>query len=113
MTTDVLALIIEAHWRGRVRPAFLLSDEEADMRKSIKEHELLKPKSSKAETKADITDLAARAIIGAEAERREAKTAKLRQARMEAEAKLSASPALANKPRRMKSSTPRHSRSSV
>ncbi len=83
------------------------------MRKSIKEHELLKPKSSKAETKADITDLAARAIIGAEAERREAKTAKLRQARMEAEAKLSASPALANKPRRMKSSTPRHSRSSV
>lgn len=83
------------------------------MRKSIKEHELFKPKSSKAETKADITNLAARAIIGAEAEHREAKTAKLRRARMEAEAKLFASPALTTKPRRMKSSTLRHSRTSL
>ena len=79
------------------------------MRKSIKKHERLKPKPSKA----DITNLAARAIIGAEAEHREAKTAKLRRARMEAEAKLFASPALTTKPRRMKSSTPRHSRTSL
>jgi len=47
---------------------------------------VFRPKPSKAETKADITDHAARAIITDEAERREAKTAKLRQARLEREA---------------------------
>ena len=44
------------------------------------------PKPSRAETKADVTDHAARSIISAEAERREAKTARLRQARLEQEA---------------------------
>ena len=52
----------------------------------ITEHNLFKPKPSKAETKADVTTHVARAIIGAEAERREAKTARLRQARLEDEA---------------------------
>lgn len=47
---------------------------------------LFKPRQSKAETKADTTDHAARAIITAEAERRDAKTARLRQARLEREA---------------------------
>ncbi len=56
---------------------------------------LFKPRQSKAETKADTTDHAARAIITAEAERREAKTARLRQARLEMEATqpLAAAPA--------------------
>lgn len=49
---------------------------------------LFKPKSSKADTRADLTDHTARAIIGDEAARREAKTARLRQARLDNEAKL-------------------------
>lgn len=44
------------------------------------------PARSKAESKADATDHAARAIIGAEARSREAKTRRLRQARLEREA---------------------------
>ena len=48
------------------------------------------PGPSKAETKADITDHAARTIVGDEAARREAKTARLKQARLESEARLSA-----------------------
>jgi hypothetical protein len=55
---------------------------------TITEHNLFKPRSSKAETKADITSHTVRAIIGAETERREVKTARLRQARLEAEAML-------------------------
>lgn len=47
---------------------------------------------SKAETKADITNHTARAIIGAEADKMAAKTAKLRQARLEREAQLAAEP---------------------
>lgn len=71
-------------------------------------HTLFRPKPSKA----DVTNHAARAIIGAEAERREAKTAKLRQARREAEAKLAAS-AAPGEPLRAKSATPRRARSSM
>jgi hypothetical protein len=55
-----------------------------------------KPKPSKAETKADVTDHAARSIISAEAERREAKTARLRQARLEQEAAQTATQAVAS-----------------
>jgi hypothetical protein len=57
------------------------------------QHNLFKPARSKAESKAQTTDNAARAIIGDEAARREAKTAKLRQARLESEAKAAAEPA--------------------
>lgn len=57
------------------------------MSRAIDEQSLFKPRPSKAETKADITDHAARAIIGDEASRRETKTARLRQARLESEAK--------------------------
>lgn len=53
------------------------------------ERDLFKPKPSKA----DITDQAAQTIIDDEAARREAKTARLRQARLEMEAKLAAAPA--------------------
>lgn len=56
---------------------------------TITEQNLFKPKPSKAETRADITNRVARGILGAETERREAKTARLRQARLDAEAKLS------------------------
>ena len=69
----------------------------------IPEHNLFRPKPSKAETKADITNNVARAIIGEEVERRDAKTARLRLARLAAEAKLAASSAPANKPRLAKS----------
>lgn len=58
------------------------------MSRAIDEQSLFKPRPSKAETKADITDHAARAIIGDEASRRDAKTARLRQARLESEARL-------------------------
>jgi hypothetical protein len=63
------------------------------MSRTIDENILFKPKSSKAETKADITNDAARAIIGDEAARREAKTAKLRQMRLDQEAAAAAIPA--------------------
>ncbi|MDZ5699519.1 hypothetical protein [Chelativorans sp. M5D2P16] len=69
------------------------------MSRSATKDNLFKPKPSKAETKADITDHTARAIIGDEAARREAKTARLRQARLENEAK-SSTPAAPGKPRR-------------
>ena len=69
------------------------------MDRAIAEHSLFRPKPSKAETKADITDHAARAIIGNEAALREAKTARLRQARLENEAKLAAAPASAGQQR--------------
>lgn len=59
---------------------------------TITEHNLFKPRPSKAESKADITNHTARAIIGAEAERREAKTARLREARLEKEATRAAEP---------------------
>lgn len=50
------------------------------------EHTLFKPPKSKSETKADVTDNAARAIIDDEVARREAKTARLRRARLAQEA---------------------------
>jgi hypothetical protein len=46
---------------------------------------LFKPAPNKLETKAQVTDSAARAIIDAEATKREAKTARLREARREKE----------------------------
>ena len=69
------------------------------MDRAIAEHSLFRPKPSKPETKDDITDHAARAIIGNEAALREAKTARLRQARLENEAKLAAAPASAGQQR--------------
>lgn len=52
----------------------------------VTQQNLFRPARSKAESKADTTNNAARAIIDDEAARREAKTAKLRQARLEQEA---------------------------
>lgn len=46
-----------------------------------------RPKRSRSEVKAEVTDRAARLIIEAEVQRREAKTEKLRQARLEREAR--------------------------
>ncbi len=60
------------------------------MARSTAQHSLFKPKPSKAETKADVTSDAARAIIRDEAERREAKTARLRQERLDSEKKMAA-----------------------
>jgi hypothetical protein len=60
----------------------------------ITKDNLFRPTRSKAETKAQVTDNAARAIIDAEADSREAKTERLRKARlkMEAEQAESAEP---------------------
>ena len=79
------------------------------MSRSITEHALFKPKPSRLETKADTTDHAARVITGDETARREAKTARLRQARLENEAKLAAAPKL----RPQKAASTRRARSSA
>lgn len=65
----------------------------------ITEHNLFKPKHSKTESKADATTHIARALIGAEVELRNAKTARLREARLENEA-TRASASSAEEPRR-------------
>jgi hypothetical protein len=82
-----------------------------DMGEMITEQSLFKPKASKAETKADTTTNAARTIIDAEAEKREAKTARLRQARLDQEA-LAAEQAAPAKPKRAKVAAPRKTKSS-
>ncbi len=51
---------------------------------------LFKPALSKAEIKAEVTDRTARAITDADTAQREAKTARLRSARLEMEAKQAA-----------------------
>lgn len=56
----------------------------------ITELNLFKPKPSKAESKAEMTSNTARAIIDDEAAGRAAKTARLREARLENEARLAA-----------------------
>lgn len=71
---------------------------------------LFKPSRPTAETKAEITNRTARAMIDAEAERREINTAKLRQARLEKEALMAAEPEPV-KARRVKAAGPRRSRS--
>lgn len=70
-----------------------------------------KPARSKAETKADITDRTARAIIDDESGVREAKTEKLRRARLEREAREASAP-LASEARKAKRSASRHKSSS-
>lgn len=77
------------------------------MGRGIVEHSLFKPKSSKAETKADVTNHAARAIISDEAARREAKTAKLRQQRLDNETRLAAAPPPAKPVPKKRASAPR------
>jgi hypothetical protein len=71
------------------------------------EHDLFKPKQSKAESKADTTNRTARGIIGAEAQKRDAKTARLRQARLEKEAVAPVTPAPPTKLQRRKAPTAR------
>jgi hypothetical protein len=61
------------------------------MSSHITEHNLFRPVRSKS-TKADITDHTARTILEAEAERRDAKTARLRAARLAKEAVLIPAP---------------------
>ncbi|WP_144701943.1 hypothetical protein [Aminobacter sp. J44] len=77
------------------------------MTQPLTEQTLFKPQpSNKAQTKADMTDSAARAIIGEEARRREEKTARLREARLAREAAAAAAaakPAIAPKRRKIRS----------
>ncbi|MEO1701639.1 MAG: hypothetical protein AAFR71_06250 [Pseudomonadota bacterium] len=61
---------------------------------------------TRTETKAEITNRAARAVIDAETQSREAKTAKLRRARIENEKRIAASPDAA-KPKPAKTSRAR------
>jgi hypothetical protein len=60
------------------------------MNSAITKDNLFRPARSKAETKADVTDSTARAIIDAEIESREAKTERLRKARLKMEAEQAA-----------------------
>lgn len=73
---------------------------------------LFRPSRSKAETKAETTNYTARAIIDAEAVQREAKTARLRQARLESEASKPAADVTV-KTRRSKTSGVRRGKSSM
>lgn len=77
---------------------------------AITQHNLFAPKPSKGETKADVTSGVARAIVGAETELRAIKTARLMQARKEAEAMRPVCPA-PSKPRRAKSTVAAGARS--
>ena len=77
----------------------------------INRHNLFRPAKSKADTKADLTNQTARAIVDAETEGREAKTARLRQARLDMEAK-SADELSTAQPGRAKTPAPRRARSS-
>lgn len=77
----------------------------------ITEHNLFKPKPIK-QSKADITNHAARAIIGDEAARRDAKTARLRKARLIAETLLATAPS-PTKTISRKSKAARRARSSM
>lgn len=52
------------------------------MTKRVTKENLFKPSKSKSETKADITDSAARAILDAEAAKRRAKSERLRAQRL-------------------------------
>ena len=56
------------------------------MNKTLNKDNLLRPQKSKAQSKADLTDSTARAIIKVEADERQAKTRRLKQARLEMEA---------------------------
>jgi hypothetical protein len=56
------------------------------MTEAITEDNLFRPMPTKPQNKADLTDSTARAIIQAEANDREAKTRRLRQARLQMEA---------------------------
>lgn len=82
------------------------------MSTELTEHTLFRPTRSKSETKADITDQTARAIIEADAERRESKTARLRQARLESEANSTDAPAPVKR-RARKTDVTRRGRSSM
>ncbi|WP_082143679.1 hypothetical protein [Nitratireductor soli] len=75
------------------------------MTSPVTKHNLFKPTRPKAETKSETTNSIARAIIDAEAESREAKTLRLKKARLAMEAKQPA-PAPA-KTRAKKASKPK------
>ena len=75
------------------------------MTSSVTKHTLFKPARPKAETKSEITNSVARAIIDAEAESREAKSLRLKKARLAMEARQPA-PAPA-KPRAKKAAKPK------
>jgi hypothetical protein len=93
---------------GPKRPAFLFSNRIGDKRmlKQTAGEGIFKPLGSKAESKASATDAASRQIIDAEVAQREAKTAKLREARLAMEARQAAeaqaNPAPVKKPARAK-----------
>lgn len=79
---------------------------------TITKDNLFRPMRSRMETRADITDQAARAFIRAESEQRDANTARLRQARLENEAKFAAAQPIPG-PRRAKVAASRRARSVI
>jgi len=79
---------------------------------TITKDNLFRPMRSRVETRADITDQAARAFIRAESEQRDANTARLRQARLASEAKCAAAQPTVS-PRRAKTAAPQRARSVI
>ena len=78
------------------------------MTDTITKENLFRPTPSRAQSKADLTNSTARAIIKAEVDEREAKTNRLRQARLEMEARQPApAPAKARAPKRAAKKTSR------
>jgi hypothetical protein len=84
LTTDVLALAIEAPRRRSGSPGLFLYQEKRMKRRS--EPGLFQPKLSASETKGDATTRVAQAITDAETNARDAKTERLRTARLAKEA---------------------------
>lgn len=82
------------------------------MNQSVKAQNLFRPSKPSPTTKADLTDRHAREILEAEAAQREAKTAKLREARIQAEASAS-EPDAPEKPRRQAKPKPKRAVSSM
>ena len=75
------------------------------MNTTINEHNLFRPAKSRSETKADVTNNTARAIIETEAARRAAKTERLRQERLTREAELASVPTPAKPVRKKRTAT--------
>ncbi|HBU16224.1 MAG: hypothetical protein A2092_02550 [Rhodobacteraceae bacterium GWE1_64_9] len=76
------------------------------MTKAITKHNLFPPEKPKAASRADVTDASARAIMEAEVTRRDAKTARLRQLRLDQQAAddlLASQQPVVKKPARAKS----------
>ena len=90
VTTDVLARIVDETAQVGLQPglfAFGPMEEISDMNDIVIKDNLLRPMLSKPQSRAELIDSVARAMIKAQADEREAKTLRLRRTRLEMEAR--------------------------